>query len=207
MAQLSRLSSEGLPADGKARLRAAALARRAAMGDEARRIASRRASAHAMGYLLEKAAEISGAEIALFAPFRDEIDTFPLAETLRLKRARLSLPVVMGRGEPLLFRRWEERAHLPPSGPFAIPTPGSGAEVVQPAIVLVPLAAFDRRGFRIGYGGGFYDRTLARLRTENDVLAIGYAFSCQEVEKVPQEPHDERVQAVVTDEAVHIFVG
>ncbi len=179
----------------KASLRAAALARRAAMGAEARAAAARAAAERAVA-ALDGAA---GKAVGLFATFRDEIDTGPLADLLWAAGATVALPVMVARDAPLLFRRWQAGDTLALSAAYAIPEPGPQAPEVDPEFLLVPLAAFDRKGFRIGYGAGFYDRTLARLRACRRVTAIGYAFACQEVERVPAEAHDERVDLVVTE--------
>lgn len=179
----------------KRRLRALALQRRAAMGEEARAAASRAAVGHALAAM----GRVQDHAVALFAPFRDEIDTHPLAAALRAKGARLALPVIVARNAPLLFRRWDEDDPLAPEGAYAIPTPRAEAPVLVPDLVVVPLAAFDRRGFRVGYGAGFYDRTLARLRAERPVRALGFAFACQEMDEVPAEPHDEPLDLMVTE--------
>ncbi|MDI4664920.1 5-formyltetrahydrofolate cyclo-ligase [Xanthobacter autotrophicus] len=179
----------------KKRLRALALGRRAAMGDERRAEASRAAAAHALAAV----GAVDGRTMALFAPFRDEIDTAPLADALRAAGAVTALPVIVARDRPLLFRRWDTDTALVPTGPFRIPEPGPEAPELVPDVLLVPLAAFDRRGFRVGYGAGFYDRTLAVLRAQRSVRAIGFAFACQEVEHVPAEGHDEPVDMMVTE--------
>lgn len=187
-------SAEDIGAE-KRRLRARALARRAAMGEDARRAASMAAGGHALAAI----GAPQGRTIALFAPFRDEIDTFPLAAALRAEGARLALPVIVGRDRPLLFRLWEAGDPLAPRGIYGIPTPSGSAPEVTPHVVIVPLAAYDRRGYRIGYGAGFYDRTLAGLRAAGAVRAIGYAFACQEVPRVPAEAHDEPLDMMVTE--------
>ena len=187
----------------KRRLRALALARRAAMGDEARRAAALAAAGHALAAI----GAPKGRTIALFAPFRDEIDTFPLAAALRADGARLALPVILGRERPLAFRLWQPDDALAPQGAYGIPTPSAEAPEVRPDLVVVPLAAFDRRGYRIGYGAGFYDRTLAQLRAERPVRALGYAFACQEVPRAPDEPHDEPLDMMITEVAAFLCPG
>ncbi|MEP9367889.1 5-formyltetrahydrofolate cyclo-ligase [Xanthobacter sp. VNH20] len=187
----------------KSALRRAALARRAAMGEEARSHASQRAALNAMS-LLEN---VRGRVVSLFAPFRDEIDTAPLAALLWDAGAIVALPVVLSRDEPLLFRRWQAGDALDLVGGYRIPTPASHAPELVPQDLIVPLAAFDARGFRIGYGAGHYDRTLAGLRARGPVRAFGYAFSCQEVPQVPEEPHDERVDGMITEAGVFLCGG
>lgn len=187
-------AGESLAAEKK-RLRLLALGRRAAMGEDARRMASEAAAEHAVSAL----GDVTGRTISLFCAFRDEIDTAPLANKLRGRGVHLALPVILGRGQPLLFRRWLADDTLVPAGAFRIPEPSAEAGEVVPDILMVPLAAFDRRGYRIGYGAGFYDRTLALLRAERPVRALGYAFACQEVDTVPVEPHDEPVDMMITE--------
>lgn len=175
-----------------------ALAQRAEMGVVARARAATEAAFRAMTTVPELRAP-RGHRIALFASFRDEIDTLPLAHALWAQGAELALPVILGHGLPLLFRAWEQGAPLEPAGSFRIPTPAAHCPEVVPDLLVVPLAAFDRQGRRIGYGGGFYDRTLEGLRRRGRVKAIGFAFSCQQVERIPAEPHDEPLDGMVTE--------
>lgn len=190
-------------ADQKTILRQEALSRRAAMGGEARAHAAAAAAAQAP-LLLSPAA---GRVVSLFAPFRDEIDTAPLAALLWSAGVEVALPVVVARDRPLLFRAWRPGARLEPQGPYRIPTPPPEAPERVPDDLIVPFAAFDRRGYRIGYGAGFYDRTLALLRAQRPVRAFGYGFSCQEVAEVPAEPHDEPVDGVITETAAFLCGG
>lgn len=187
----------------KALLRQEALARRAAMGSEARAAASSAAAAQAPLLLSPQAGRI----VSLFAPFRDEIDTAPLAALLWSAGVEVALPVVVAREAPLAFRLWRPGDPLEPQGPFRIPTPGPDAPACVPDDLMVPFAAFDRQGYRIGYGAGFYDRTLAVLRAHKAVRAFGYGFSCQEVEEVPREPHDEGVDGMITETAAFLCGG
>lgn len=187
----------------KKRLRAEALGRRTAMGETARAEAARLAAHNALAAI----GPVAGRTVAAFAAFRDEIDTGALAGLLRGAGARLALPVIAGRGHPLLFRCWDTHAALVPAGAYRIPEPGPDAPQVIPDVVLVPLAAFDRRGYRIGYGAGFYDRTLHLLRQQGTVRAVGFAFACQEVNAVPAEPHDEPVDMMVTESEIISCAG
>jgi 5-formyltetrahydrofolate cyclo-ligase len=182
---------------GKAELRAAALARRAAMSLGERAAASRVAA--------ERACALIGAApgvVAVFMSIGEEIDTAPLIE--RLAAFPLALPVVAGRGRPLTFRRWAPGDRLEPRV-WGIREPLASAPSVEPDTLIVPLAAFDRAGGRIGYGAGHYDRSLAALRAAKDVQAVGYAFACQETDAVPVEPHDEPLDAVVTERETVAF--
>ncbi|MEZ0214063.1 MAG: 5-formyltetrahydrofolate cyclo-ligase [Xanthobacteraceae bacterium] len=186
------------PASDKAALRAQALARRAGLDAAVRRAAAEAAALHAAAFL----APANGRIVALFAPIGAEIDTAPLAALLRAAGATLALPVVVDMDGPLIFRLWRADEALVPSlgpGRRAIPAPPPGAPQVRPERVVVPLAAFDSHGQRIGYGRGHYDRTLAQLRRLGPVPALGYAFAVQQVAHVPAEPHDEPLDAIATD--------
>ena len=113
------------------------------------------------------------------------------------------MPVIIGKGQALRFREWSPGVKMV-EGSFKALIPEEGAWVV-PEVLIVPLLAFDARGFRLGYGGGFYDRTLEGLRAKGPVLAVGFAFSAQEVAVVPIDATDQRLDAVVTEKGVTIF--
>jgi 5-formyltetrahydrofolate cyclo-ligase len=116
----------------------------------------------------------------------------------------LCLPVVQGRGKPLLFRAWR-RGDALVRGSLGIPAPGPEAAPLVPGLLLVPLLAFDREGFRLGHGAGYYDMTLAGLRAAGPVLAVGIAYAGQEVARVPREVHDQSLDWVITEsEAIRI---
>ncbi|WP_343210915.1 5-formyltetrahydrofolate cyclo-ligase [Ancylobacter lacus] len=185
----------------KTRLRREALARRAALTPAEREAGAEAAAEHAAEWL----GTVAGETVALFVPIGHEIPTGPLVRRLRAAGARLALPVVVGPAAPLVFRRWDAAVPLEPSpgpGRFAIPAPPAGMAEVDPDIVVVPLAAFDTRGNRLGYGGGFYDRTLARLRRVKRVEALGFAFAVQRLDELPAGAHDERLDAIATDAGV-----
>jgi 5-formyltetrahydrofolate cyclo-ligase len=110
----------------------------------------------------------------------------------------IALPVVAGQGLVLIFRSWLEGEPMD-SGPFGTSHPSVRAPVVEPDTLLVPLIAFDRRGHRLGYGAGYYDRTVGALRKQRSVLAIGFAYDEQEVDAVPAAPHDQVLDGIVTD--------
>lgn len=135
--------------------------------------------------------------ISGFYPTRDEIDCLPLLATLQGEGHTLALPVIKAKGEPLLFRKWQSGAPVEP-GTFKVPVPPPSCEEVEPDIFLVPLLAYDRSGYRLGYGGGFYDRTLAKARTKRSIMTIGLAYDTQEVPNVPRETYDERLDWVLT---------
>lgn len=135
--------------------------------------------------------------VGLFASFAEEIDTNPLAAFLDARGHALCLPRQDGRSQPLTFHRWQPGEPLA-QGPFRVPEPGPEQPVVTPRMLVVPLLAFDRRGARLGYGAGYYDRTLAALRAAGAVRAVGFAFDTQEVDRVPVSPHDEPLDLVIT---------
>jgi 5-formyltetrahydrofolate cyclo-ligase len=139
-----------------------------------------------------------GALVAGFSPMRSEINPWPLLRRLADSGARLALPVVTGRGQALVFRAWAFGEPLG-SGVWGIREPLPGSPEVEPDIVIVPLAAFDRTGQRIGYGAGYYDLTLAKLRAAKTIIAVGLAFATQEIAAVPFTDRDERVDLVLTE--------
>jgi 5-formyltetrahydrofolate cyclo-ligase len=136
-----------------------------------------------------------------FWPIGSEIDVRPALARLRALGARIALPETTPRGSPLRFRLWDEGAPLLP-GRYGTLHP-DGAEV-EPGLLLVPLLAFDRRGFRLGYGGGYYDRTIAGWP---GVCAIGCAYAAQEVPHVPTEQHDRVLPAIATERGVIVTTG
>lgn len=132
------------------------------------------------------------------------MDPRALMGELAARGHALGLPVVQGRGKPLLFRAWRRGDALVP-GSLGIPAPGPDAAPLVPDLLLVPLLAFDREGFRLGHGAGYYDMTLAGLRAIGPVLAVGIAYAGQEIARVPREAHDEPLDWVVTEgEAIRI---
>ncbi len=178
---------------GKNDLRGACLARRDALPVDER---ARKAQALAPRQFPVPCT--SSQIVAGYMPIRSEIDPHPLMLRLRDQGAQLALPVIVGRDQPLVFRAWNECAELA-RGDFGILQPAADAPKVLPDIVLVPLAAFDRAGHRIGYGGGYYDRTLAALRGQKTVLAIGVAFAMQEIDTIPASHHDVPLDIVMTE--------
>lgn len=137
--------------------------------------------------------------IALFHALAEEIDTSSLIEALAAAGRPILLPRQQGRGRPLAFHRWQP-GHPLVVGSFGVREPAPDAPSGRPTVVLVPLLAFDARGNRLGYGAGFYDRTLAALRAAGPrPLAIGFGFDLQEVDRVPVDATDERLDLVVTD--------
>ncbi len=183
----------------KADLRAAALAARDALSDKQRAAAAQAIARRGLPFEIAPGAVIAG-----YSPIRSEIDPTPLMQKLAAQGARLALPVITARGKSLIFRVWNPRDRLLP-GPLGILEPSPAAPEIVPTIVLVPLAAFDRSGHRIGYGAGHYDRTLAQLHKSKGFAAIGLAFAAQEVDTVPALQHDVALDYVLTDTDVFDF--
>src|ERR1700716_2237313 len=183
----------------KADLRAAALASRDALSG-----AQRTAAAEAMATRGLPFEVMPGAVVSGYSPIRSEIDPAPLMRALAARGARLALPAVMARGKSLAFRAWspDDRLLL---GPLGILEPSPAAAELIPDIMLVPLAAFDRLGHRIGYGAGHYDYTLAHLRKAKPVTAIGLAFAAQEIGAVPALSHDVALDYVLTETQIFDF--
>ncbi|UHC19734.1 5-formyltetrahydrofolate cyclo-ligase [Methylobacterium currus] len=176
----------------KAALRKAALARRDGLAVEVREDASRRIAETVLGL-----PEISDAAlVAAYWPIRSEVDVRPLIGALRARGQAVALPQVTPDG--LVFRLAAENEALAAGG-FGLSEPGPDSPAVAPRVLLVPLAAFDRRGHRIGYGKGYYDRALARLDATGRTLALGIAFSAQETPLVPDGPHDRPLDGIVTE--------
>lgn len=137
------------------------------------------------------------AVVSGFLAIGEEIDPTPLLKRLICEGYTAALPVMEGKGKPLVFRAWA------PGDPLAevtwgIREPLSSAPIVEPDIILGPLLAYDQSGYRLGYGGGFYDRTLARLRSLKPVVSIGLAYDEQRVDAVPHLDYDERLDWVLT---------
>jgi 5-formyltetrahydrofolate cyclo-ligase len=171
----------------KADLRTAALAKRAAQAMAKRGVPF---------------AILPGMVVSGYSPIRSEIDPAPLMRKLAEQGAKLALPAVMARGKSLAFRAWSPDDRLM-MGPLGILEPSPAAAELIPDIMLVPLAAFDRAGHRIGYGAGHYDVTLAHLRKAKAITGIGLAFAVQEIKNVPMQPHDVALDYVLTEK--HAF--
>lgn len=133
---------------------------------------------------------------SVYLPMRFELDPEPIARRLRTAGVGILLPVVVERSAPLVFRL--EGGPLAPDA-AGLPAPERGALERDPDLVILPLLAFDPDGYRLGWGGGYYDRTLRDLRARRPVLAVGLALEGQEVERVPREAHDQRLDAIVTE--------
>jgi len=180
----------------KSELRRAALARRDALDESARRAAAEAIAARPLPFAVRPGTVVAG-----YAPIRSELDPVPLLRRCAEAGALIALPRVLRRDAPLAFLAWRPGDPLAP-GAFGIGEPLPEARALDPDIVLVPLAAFDRAGHRVGYGAGFYDRTLRALRQRGPVLTVGIGFSAQEVDTVPVSGHDEAVDLVLTERDV-----
>ena len=144
-----------------------------------------------------------GAPVSGYWPMGDELDIRPLLTALADRGHEIGLPVVVQAGAPLVFRRWRPGDELIPAG-FGTQVPPPEQPEITPRVLFVPLLAFDRRGFRLGYGGGFYDRTLARLSADGGATAVGVAYAGQEMEAIPRDDYDWPLDWIVTErEALH----
>lgn len=173
--------------------RTRALARRAAAFAAHGEVAGARLAEHGLTFLeLESGAIVSG-----FSAIRDEIDPARLLGRLHSEGHRLCLPVMQGKGLPLVFRAWSPGDEMG-KVQWGIAEPLPDKPVLEPDVVLVPLLAFDAHGFRLGYGGGFYDRTLARLRAIKPMVAVGIAYDELKVDAVPHQGYDQPLDWVLT---------
>jgi 5-formyltetrahydrofolate cyclo-ligase len=187
--------------DLKAELRRSALARRKALGPDVR--------AQLTARLVREGLRLAGlwkpAVVSAFHPIRQEPDALALLGALADEGFDVALPLVRGSETHLDFRLW--RPGEPTAlGPMGIPEPLEDAPLVDPDLLFTPLACYDRRGRRIGYGAGFYDRTLLRLRAMKTIRAVGVAYGVCEVAVVPYEAHDQTLDAIVTEQET-IFVS
>ena len=182
-------------ADVKRQARAAASKRRA----EAHELLKDRAGVMMAARGLPPEIGMATGAVSGFIPYKSEITTIPMLERLHAEGWRTCLPIVIAMEEPLVFRAWAPGEPLVP-GAWEIPVPRESAPEVLPDVLLVPMLSFDRRGFRLGYGGGFYDRTLEQLRETKQVVAIGVAYHAQLVEEVPVGLHDAPLDYVMTEQ-------
>jgi 5-formyltetrahydrofolate cyclo-ligase len=186
-------------AESKRALRSAATLRRDQLPADARASAAQAVAARAFPLGVTPGTIVSG-----FSPLKSEFNPIPLMRRLGDAGARLALPVVAGRGKPLIMRAWTFGDALA-SGQWGIREPMPDAPEVAPDILLVPLLAFDRRGNRIGYGAGYYDMTISGLRAAKPVVALGVAYAAQEIDAVPVTPRDARLDLVLTEREVIDF--
>jgi 5-formyltetrahydrofolate cyclo-ligase len=178
----------------KRALRARMKAWRGTLGAAEMASAGEALARHGLGFLPHQA---PSAIVSGFAPMPDELRVWPLLRRLGAEGFRLALPVMQGKGLPLLFRAWKQGDAVD-KGTWDIAEPRADKPQLEPDVVLVPLLAFDRQGWRLGYGGGFYDRTLADLRKRKAVAAVGLGYDGQEVDRVPHASYDQRLDWVLT---------
>ena len=183
----------------KAQTRKAAFAQRKA----ARAVAdSAKAVANLVDYVL---AQDNVRVVSAYMAIQTEVDPMPAMHRFHAAGLTVALPVIQGKAQPLLFREWTPNAAMI-EGDFGALIPRAG-DMVTPDMCITPLVAFDGYGNRMGYGGGFYDRTFAVLRARAPVLAVGFAFAGQEVDRLPVEPTDHPLDAIVTEQGVRQFTG
>jgi len=185
----------------KEQLRAQALAKRDALPVAERQAAAETIAAHAFPVMVRPGMIVSG-----FMPLKSETNPLPLMRRLADAGAQLALPAIAGRGKPLIMRAYafgDEFAR----GQWGIREPRPESRELHPDIVIVPLAAFDRHGHRIGYGAGYYDMTINALRARKPTVAIGIAFAAQEISRVPATERDARLDLVLTEREVIDFRG
>jgi 5-formyltetrahydrofolate cyclo-ligase len=185
--------------EDKATLRQSALARRDAMPADARAAAVETVCQRPFPILIAPGTIVSG-----YSPMKSEFNPVPLMRKFADAGATLALPVTPKRGNPLIMRAWAFGDELA-SGVWGIREPKPEAPEVFPDIMLVPLAAFDRSGHRIGYGAGYYDMTIARIRAMKPVTTIGLAFAVQETGKVPATSFDQQLDLVLTESEIIDF--
>src|ERR1700742_2908647 len=187
--------------DHKTQVRTEALALRDALPAEARAAAAEAIAARPFPIAVPRGAIVSG-----FMPLKSEINPLPLLRQLADAGARLALPCIAGRGKPLIMRAYafgDEFAR----GQWGIREPLPSAAEIDPDIVIVPLAAFDKTGNRIGYGAGYYDMTINALRAKKTITPIGIAFAAQQFPAVPATERDERLDLVLTENETFDFRG
>ena len=183
----------------KARLREQAFARRDALLADERAAAAEAIAARPFPVTITTGMIVSG-----FSPMKTEINPLPLMRKAAQLGARLALPAIAGRGRPLIMRTYAFGDELA-RGQWGIREPKADAPEVAPDILIVPLAAFDRAGHRIGYGAGYYDLTINALRAKKKVIAMGIAFAAQEITSVPATERDARLDFLLTEREVIDF--
>ena len=165
-----------------------------------RKLAFDAGQGRAADLLADYLAGYRGKSLSGYMPMRTEID--PL-HAMAAHQGTVCVPVITGKGQPLRFREWTPGCTMI-AGEFGALIPADGAWI-EPDVLIVPLLAFDARGYRLGYGGGYYDRTLQALRAKRATIAVGYAFAAQRVLEVPIDEHDQRLDAIITERGVVRF--
>lgn len=179
---------------------------RARKAAQQRRIDAHRASPHAARSLVENFPDelwpAIGSVVSGYRAIGTEIDPASLMETFHCEQVRLALPRVVRHGEPLAFHHWTPGDDLV-KGTFGVEEPAATSDTANPSLVLMPLLAVDRKGNRLGYGAGYYDRTLSRLRESGAVTAVGLCYDAQIVKSVPVGAYDVSVDWIVTEKAAY----
>jgi 5-formyltetrahydrofolate cyclo-ligase len=195
------VSAPSTPSEQKAVLRAEALAKRDALPADMRAGAAEQIATRAFPFAVKPGTIVAG-----FMAMKSEINPLPLLRKLADAGAQLALPAIAGRGQPLIMRAYKFGDELA-RGQWGIREPRPDAAPVDPDILIVPLAAFDHSGHRIGYGAGYYDMTIRALRAKKSIAAIGIAFAAQEIREVPTTARDERLDFVLTERETIDFRG
>lgn len=157
-----------------------------------------------MAGVADRLATTPGMIVSGFWPMRSEVDVRPLMAALADRGARLCLPAILDK-ETIVFRELKRGGEMIDMG-FGTWGPGPDAEELDPQLMLVPLAAFDARGHRIGYGAGYYDRAIERMQARGQTpRLVAIAFNCQEVERVPDQPHDIQLDEILTETGLRTF--
>ena len=186
--------------DVKTELRRHALAKRDLVSAQEAHAAAAALSRDGLALVAEAAAllRLDAPIVSVYWPIRSELNTRPLIDALAERGYRVTLPVMRKVRHPLVFRDFTPGDDLV-KGPYGLSEPAGDRPARDPDIVFSPLAAFDRRGYRLGYGGGIYDATLTELRAKKSIIAVGVAYSFQEVDHAPTEPHDQRLDCFLTE--------
>jgi 5-formyltetrahydrofolate cyclo-ligase len=190
------------PDAAKVELRAQAKRARAGLSASERELAAEQVAVAGAALVTAQGGKV----IAGYYPIRDELDSRPLLESLSSQGLSLALPATPPAPGPLSFLEWLPGDPLE-EGRFGVMTPPASSPAMDPDIILVPLLAFDAAGHRLGYGAGYYDRTLAALRGRYQVTAIGLAFAEQEMAALPHGPSDQRLDWVVTQSGARPIEG
>ncbi len=184
--------------DLKTTMRRHALARRDLVTHQEAHDAAAAMSALALALVEKLQAARPAPVVSVYWPIRSELNTRPLIESLCERGVEVALPILVAVKRPLLFRAFKPGDELA-KGPFGLSEPSADKAALEPDIVFAPLAAFDRKGYRLGYGGGLYDATLNAMRARHPVTAVGVAYALQEADSIPIEDHDQKLDFIVTE--------
>ncbi len=183
----------------KSILREKALLARAGLNIKQKKAAEKKAANNFLNYISLEKNQI----IAVYYPINNEINCLGLVENLREKNYKICLPVVIKKDAPMVFRLWQKGDKLTPDLTKTL-APNTNATKINPDIIIMPLVAFDKNGARLGYGKGYYDRTIANMK--NKPLLVGYAFSIQELDKIKQDVYDVPLDYIVSEDGVRKII-